>query len=109
MYRKPVGSRPLYVLPGARGLVERGNLDLTARPVVRNPGGSISTVRTISFDVGGREVLLPTVIGNRVVLPRAAFQHYRKTGQHLGSFRSVRAANAYAELLHRQQASLYGS
>lgn len=96
-----------FVVPGQHlGLLARGNIDLLHRPVVRNPDGSISTVRSVSFNVGGREVLIPTVVNGRVVSNDQALAHYRRTGQHLGMFRNAAAANRYAQLLHRQQAVL---
>lgn len=99
----------MYSLPGAwQGMVRPGNIDLNARPVVRNPDGSISTVRSVSFRVGGHEVLIPTVINGAVVSNRVALEHYYKTGQNLGSFRDPPSANAYAEALHQQQARAYG-
>lgn len=106
----PRRPAPMYVLPGSwPGLVRRGNIDLLHRPVVRNRDGSVSTVRTISaFDPDlGLEVLLPTVVGDRIVSNRAAVAHYRATGKHLGMFRTVADADRYAAALHLQQARYY--
>jgi hypothetical protein len=104
------GSHALYVIPGRhRGMVGIGNLNLNDRPIVRNPDGSISTVRTISIGVGGRELLIPTVVNGRVVSNNAAIQHYRRTGENLGAFRSPAAADLYSLLLHRMQARAYGA
>jgi hypothetical protein len=92
-----------------RGLLVPGNIDLNRRPVVRNPDGSISTVRSASFrDARGREVLVPTVVGNRVVSDRQAWLNYLRSGRHLGIFASPAHADAYAQLLHRAQARRYG-
>ena len=38
-----------------------GNIDLTSRPSFRNADGSISTVGSASYNIDGKEVLLPTV------------------------------------------------
>lgn len=37
-----------------------------------------------------------------------AVDHYKKTGEHLGKFNSVKEANAYAKLLHDTQKKRYG-
>ena len=92
------------------GMVEPGNIDLTKRPVVRNSDGSISTVRSMSFQEteGGPEVLIPTVVKDRVVSPEEAIKHYQKTGEHLGKFETSEEATSYAEKLHEEQAKMYG-
>jgi hypothetical protein len=93
-----------------RGLLVPGNIDLNRRPVVRNPDGSVSTVRSASIlEARGREVLVPTVVGGRVVSDRQAWLNYLRTGRHLGVFTSPAHADAYAQLLHQAQARRYGS
>lgn len=90
------------------GMVQRGNIDLNNRPVVKNPDGSISTVRSITItDNNGRAILLPTVVGGKVVSNDEAVQHYKQTGENLGIFKTEDAANAYAEKLHQSQAARY--
>lgn len=90
------------------GLIEPGNLDLNKRPVVKNPDGTISTVRSITVTGDdGSAWLLPTVIGDKVVSNDEAIAHWRKTGEHLGHFRNESSANLYAESLHKSQASKY--
>jgi len=92
------------------GQVEAGNVDLQTRPIVRNPDGTISTVRSISFeDDNGREVLIPTVTDDgRILSNRDAIDQYYATGRHLGIFVTPDAATAYALRLHQQQANQYG-
>jgi hypothetical protein len=91
------------------GLLVPGNIDLYHRPVVKNPDGTISTVRSMSFDVDGREVLVPTVSEDgRIMSDQEAIDTFWRTGRHLGVFASPEAATTYAKRLHEDQARLYG-
>lgn len=85
----------------------KGNIDIHNRPVVHNRDGSISTVRTISIGTDQGEVLIPTVVGNRVVSDDEAVREYERTGKHLGIFRTPDEATAYAKSLHTQQEREY--
>ena len=106
---KPAAKDTSTNFKGAKSadLIEPGNIDLTKRPVVKNKDGSISTVRSMSFEEDGMQILIPTVVGNKVVSDKAAIDHYHKTGEHLGMFSSVKAANAYAKKLHEEQDKMY--
>lgn len=103
------GQFPQMNMAGnAKGLLTPGNIDLAARPVVKNADGSISTVRSMSFGEDGREVLVPTVSPDgRVLSDDEAIDLYRRTGQHLGMFDNPDDATAYAESLHGQQEQMY--
>jgi len=89
------------------GLLEPGNIDLANRPQVKNSDGSVSTVRSLGVNIDGKEVLIPTVVGNRVLSDEEAIANYRKTGEHLGKFDTVAHANAFAEKLHNMQDDYY--
>lgn len=89
---------------------EKGNIDLNNRPVVKNSDGTISTVRTISFNDNGKEVLIPTVSDDgRIVSDDEAIDTYYKTGKYFGKFNTIEEANTYAEWLHNQQEKMYAS
>lgn len=89
------------------GLLAAGNIDLGNRPRVRNRDGSVSTVRSISVDVDGREYLIPTVSDDgRILTDDQAYDLFRKTGKHLGAFDSPASATAYAKRLHDDQAGM---
>jgi hypothetical protein len=93
---------------GPAGQLERGNIDLSARPVVRNADGSISTVRSMSTNIDGREVLLPTISDDgRVLTSEQAISQFQKTGKHLGMFDTPENASAYAQLLSDISAKAY--
>lgn len=103
----PVDHRA-QALAEAFGMIDPGNIDLRNRPKVRNPDGSISTVRTISINEDGSEVLIPTVSDDGRVMPDAeAVEQYRRTHRSLGRFRTPQGATQFAERLHEQQAKDY--
>lgn len=96
--------------PVADKFTYTGNVDLTNRPQVKNPDGSISTIRSMSFqDDTGQEVLVPTVSDDgKILSDKDAINNYYKTGKYLGKFKTPQEADIYAERLHNQQAEYYG-
>ena len=92
-------------------MAEKGNINLfTRRARVNNPDGSISTIRSMSFQDprDKKETLIPQVIKQggqwKVVNERQAINHYRKTGEHLGKFDTPEEATSFGEMLHTMEA-----
>ncbi len=108
-------SRPPYppqpersIASEGAGMVEAGNIGFHDRPVRNNPDGSISTVRTMSFNTDRGEVLVPTIDDDgRLMSDRQAVDRYRRTGRHFGIFPNPDQATEYAESLHRAQERQY--
>lgn len=92
------------------GVLEHGNIDLTTRPRVKNDDGSISTVLSSSYNIDGKEVLLPLVSDDgRILSDGQALQQYKQTGKHLGIYASPEAATRAAEQLHLDQERMYAA
>jgi hypothetical protein len=94
----------LYPSSGPTPLVA-GNIALTARPLVKNTDGSISTLLSSSFNDGFNEVVYTPIINGRIYSDADAQDYYFTTGKHLGKFASGNTANAitYAQNLHTIQ------
>jgi hypothetical protein len=108
----PTAAAPAGIIgpaPAATG-AEPGNINLNNRPVVKNADGSFSTVRTIGVNIGGKEVVIPTVSEDgRIMTNAEAVAQFKQTGKHFGKFNSVDEANAFAQQLHNDQAQQYGA
>lgn len=96
--------------------VEEGNIDLSKRKPVELADGALATIRSISVNINGLEVLLPTIgpkgedwDPDTDAGLDAAIGHYERTGQHLGKFRTVDDAVAYGDWLHDREAERIAS
>lgn len=100
---------PLYVAgTKPEGMVTQGNIDIANRPQVKMDDGGTATVRSMSVNMDGKEVLIPTVSPDgRLLSDDEAIAEYQKTGKHLGMFDTPEHATAYAEKLHEQQEQMY--
>ena len=92
------------------GLVTPGNIDLNKRVKVKNKDGSFSTIESMSANIGGVEVLFPTITpdGKRMT-PQQAMHRYMQTGEHLGVFVAPQFADKYAKDLSIRQGNFYGA
>lgn len=107
MALKPISDPALLAkLNGQTGQLSAGNINLHNRPIHKNPDGSISTVRSASYGIDRKTVLLPTVAddGSNDPDPVAT---YKKTGKHLGIFDTPEHATAYSQQLHLDQEKEY--
>ena len=105
------------------GLLVPGNIDLTQRPNVKNPDGSMSSVYSMGIEdenprspYYGKQVLIPGVIPNGQggyytdTNGAAARRHYYATGEHMGVFSSPEASDRYGEQVHNDYvAGKYGT
>ena len=85
----------------------KGNIDLRIRKPINNKDGSISTVRTIGIEADGMYINIPTVIGGKIVSNEEAINYYRKTGKHLGKFKTKKQRDAAAKKLSIDQGRKY--
>lgn len=88
--------------------LEPGNIDIHNRPVVKNPDGSISTVRSITVGFDDGQYVLPTISDDgKTLTDDEAIALFKLTGKHLGKFDNEQEANSFAQSLHEQQAEEY--
>lgn len=97
-------AHPYYGKTDAPGMVEKGNIDLSKRPVVGNADGSISTLRTLVIEEDGQHIVIPSITKDGKTLNKEdAIDYYhrqRHGDSHLGKFNNEEDAVAYSEQLH---------
>jgi hypothetical protein len=85
------------------GLLQKGNLDLSNRPNVKNPeAGGRSSVWSITIgeEQNGKEVtvLIPRIREDGKIMSVAdAIKHYEKNGKHMGKFNTREEADRYSK------------
>lgn len=86
------------------------SLNVSQRPAIWNPDGSVSTVSSIGVGDERGEWVIPTIIGGRRVSNQEATQLWRvgKNPPLGGPFRSVDESNRFAQQFHEQEASRIG-
>ena len=65
--------------------------------------GSTSSTLSKSFNINGKETLLPTVVGGKFLSDAEAINRFKQTGEHLGMFADSKSADDYAGKLHLSQ------
>jgi hypothetical protein len=96
---------PANLYPTTPTPVVAGNITLTARPLVTNSDGTVSTLFSESYNDGSNEVIYPRIINGELWSSQRAIDYYESTGQHLGKFASgnTTGATAYAQALSNIQ------
>jgi len=90
------------------GCMEEGNISRVDIPFVRNADGSVSTVRSKSFNMEGVEVLLPTIAADgHTMNDEETVNQYLTTGMHLGKFQTPEQADRYGKFLSKQESERY--
>lgn len=108
----PSATTALDAAKPVNGMVEPGNIDLKNRKVLNNADGTYSTESSITITEKGRDgrevaVNLPTVIDGKRYGDKEAVAYYKRTGEHLGKFASIQAAEAAAQGTHLDQEKRY--
>jgi len=68
------------------------------KPVEAGTVTQANLARTMTYQDGGLQVLIPTVTPDgRPLSATAAIAQYKQTGNHLGKFKTVEAAEAYVK------------
>jgi hypothetical protein len=85
------------------GLRGPGNINLNGRPLVANSDGSYSSEKSFSRGTDKGEVLVPQIVNGKTLNQDDAWDHYKKTGEHMGVFDTPEHADAYAGKVHNRK------
>lgn len=97
----------VHIQPTSRDQFSPGNIDLASRPRVNNADGSFSTLRSISIGTDQGEVLIPTIAPDgRQMSEEEAIAEYRRSGKHLGIFRTPEEATDAAKAISEAQEAI---
>jgi hypothetical protein len=85
--------------------VEIGNLDPYHRKIYKHPNDNgYGTTYSMSFeDENKLNVLIPQIVDGKMLTKEQAIEHYKKTGESFGKFKTWQDADKYAEALHNSQ------
>lgn len=101
---KTPGYEPTMGAGRAQGMLEPGNINLDTRVRVQNADGTTSTLKSISVNIDGKEVLIPTLSpSGKQLSDEDAITLYEYTGDHLGIFDTAANATAFAKKLSKMQ------
>jgi len=103
-------NRYIDTMENPNAVYGKGNIDLMKRPVIKNPDGSFSTLKSMSFrdPDTGKETLIPMIRYDGYEMDEnESIAWYKKTGQYLGRFDTAEEATTYAKELSSKQAELY--
>lgn len=100
-----------------KGMVKQGNIDVNHRPTIKNADGSHSTIYSVTVPIeDGKWVVIPSIVDGKFLtsdgkmpkrgskddkaLEDKAFEHYKTSGEHLGIFDSLKAADNFTSKTH---------
>ncbi len=100
-------------LDGVINKYGKGNIDLTDRPIYKNPDGTISTVASHIIGADNKYFVLPSIVrdknGNvkKFEASDDVYNHFKDTGEYLGIFDTQEEAVEYAQNLYIEQQAYY--
>ena len=109
MQQSAFGPRMRTTDAPLRGMTQQGNISLNNRPLVNTQDNQQGTIRSMSINVDGKEVLIPTIFDGKQYSEEDAIQRYFKTGMHLGMFDTPQNATQGGKYLSNTQNRNYSA